>query len=144
MVKFFLAMLLLSNVANAQVIAECGPSKGYSYVFPDSYLLSDDASREVTWEKDGFSSSKIILLNTPLGIDIDDTANGAGKLFSSFGATVEIFSTSSVGIIVGVIHPEYVNTYYFNKINNKLTWTRQNNSPSRSLAGAFVSDCIFE
>lgn len=144
MIRLILLLSMLPISASAQILAECGPSKGYSYDLPTAFSSSGEPLLESAWEEDGFSRGKIILIKTPSGVDIDDTANGVGKTFTSFGASVQLLSTSSVGIIVGVFHPEYVNTYYFNYSSNKLTWTRQNNSPSRPLAGAFVSDCIFQ
>ena len=144
MINYIFVLSLLPICVNAQILAECGPSKGYSYVIPNADSSSGRSMQESAWEEDGFSSGKIILIKTSSGVDIDDTANGFGKTFSSFGANVEVLSTSNVGMIVGVFHPEYVNTYYFNFSSNKLTWTRQNNTPFRALAGAFVSDCQFK
>jgi hypothetical protein len=139
---FSIALLFLSipTLLFAQdrdgVIARCGASDGMGYYFRENATGNTDG----TWQQDGISSGKIVLvrLGEQWDIQFDDAIGAAG--YRNDGARVIFLGGDEEIMRIGAFHENYVDIYSFDLVGKKVAWTSSKNFPFAKV-GAYLADC---
>ncbi len=133
--------LLASQGVNADVIAECGGSKGYAYFYPAPLVKEADAGfTEDAISKGSFS---IVTIEDKFDVIFTDTSGSTQSSLSQGASVIPIGSVPDEGrIVVLVNYPDRtVEIYSYHKFSNTLTLLQHKYNTIVPSSKLLVSSC---
>ena len=132
-------LMCVAGAAGASdgVLIRCGASSGHAYFFRDELMHPDGPS----WEKDGMSAGKIILvkLGEEWDIQFDDSVGSYG--YRADGARVFPLGFSDTHIMVGAFAEGYADIYSFDMATREVAWTSSKLGPLIPKAAVYHAKC---
>jgi hypothetical protein len=133
------AATVAPSLAKAQdgVLITCGASIGTGYFFKDDLTNPNGPS----WEEDGISSGKIVLvkLGDEWDIQFDDAAGAYG--YRQDGAAVLLLSQNDGMMTIGAFHPNYADVYTFNFEQGEVLWSSHKIGTAIKKAAIYRAEC---
>lgn len=110
LVAFVSVAMLLPSIADAEIVATCGASKGHAYYIPGPLVPPSDAG----WQTDGISKGSFQLIRSGDDWDIVFTDASGGTL-SAKGDGGEVLGvvTEAGDILVQIFYRVTIETYVF-------------------------------
>lgn len=112
--------ILWCSSVGAEVLFECGESRGYGYYLQSPFV----PAKEAGWHEDGITGGGINLLRDGGSFDIVYTDTVGSRSATADGGRVILLSDNPVGYIIIVGYAEVTETYLFSKANREVAWTQ--------------------
>jgi hypothetical protein len=134
----FLSILAFST--NAQVVATCGTSSGYSYYVEGGYVEKSKAG----FSEDGISSGSIQLVinGDDADIIVIDATNTSKSAKEQGGTVVAVKNGSNIG--VAIFYEGVIENYVFRIDTSEVTFSKATFGYMLDKHSVFKAACVFE